>query len=216
MKKTIIYRTSQPVADEESRHLSGYPIVFGERSVLLPDWEHGAVYEEIDAGAITDDLIRQSDVVANINHDDNQMIGRSVNGDGSLSLSLDEHGVKMDIDAPQTVYGDIAYEGTRRGDFRGMSFAFWLDPDKDCTYTREEQDGKDVYVRHINNIRGLMDVSIVTHPAYPTTDVEARAALQKEIRAAFSAKEDKPAKNEERSAAMMADYDRISEFLNNK
>lgn len=198
-------------ADKASRKLEGYPIVFGERSVLLPDWEHGAVYEVIERGALDEALLQSCDIVANINHDDNQMIGRSQGGKGSLSLTLDDHGVRMELEAPHTVYGDFAYEGSQRGDFTGMSFAFWLDPDTDVTYTREKDGDDDIYIRHINHIQGISDVSVVTHPAYPTTDVQARSSeIYKEIRAAFPA----PKPKEERSDAMKKDYDTISAFLN--
>lgn len=215
-QKKIIraYTGSQLRAEDDSRTLSGYPIVFGERSVVLPDNEYGMVVEVIERNAISEELIAACDIVANINHDDNRMIGRSVGGKGSLSLTIDDHGVLMSLEAPHTVYGDIAYEGAKRGDFKGMSFAFWLLSDEDVTYTKEKGDGgKPVYVRHVNNIRGLMDVSVVTHPAYPTTEVEARA-IGAEIRKAFKTKEE-PEENT-RSAAMIADYDKISEFINNR
>lgn len=214
MKKTIFrsYNADALRAEEGSRILTGYPIVFGERSVVLPDWEHGTVYEVVERGAIDEALINSSDVIANINHNDDHMIGRSHNGEGTLSLGIDDHGVKMELETPATVYGDIAYEGARRGDFGGMSFAFWLDPDKDISYTKEQEGGEDVYVRHINKVRGIGDVSIVTHPAYPTTDVQARSAeISKEIKEAF--KELEPVK-EERSAAMMRDYDELGAFIN--
>lgn len=196
-------------AEEDSRKLEGYPIVFGERSVLLPDWEHGTVYEVIERGSVDEALLQSCDIVANINHDENQMIGRSQGGKGSLALSIDDHGVRMELDAPHTVYGDFACESAKRGDFTGMSFGFWLDPEKDCTYTRKKEGGKEVYIRHVNRIRGLFDVSIVTHPAYPSTDVQARSA---EFHKEFLGVLGNP--KEERSTAMEEDYDAISAFLN--
>ena len=82
-----------------------------------------------------------------------------------------------------------------------MSFAFWLDADKDVSYTREKADGKEIWVRHINNIRGLMDVSIVTRPAYPDTEVDARAQ-----------EEPKPIQ-EERSEEMKRDWELIEKAI---
>lgn len=194
-------------AEEGSRKITGYPIVFGERSVLLPDWEHGTAVEVIEKGAVTEELLRQCDIVACINHDENQMIGRSVNGSGSLTLSVDGHGVKMEMEAPATVYGDIVYEGAKRGDFQGMSFGFWLDPDNDVEYEEAKEGGETVYIRHIKNIRGIFDVSVVTHPAYPSTEFSAeRSALSKEFADAFS--------KERRSADMLRDYDEITQFIN--
>ena len=176
MGKTIYKRnsTGELRAEGDTRTLTGYPIVFGMNSVDLPDFDHGWVREVIEPGAVTDELLR-SDVICNINHDDDQMIGRCTGGKGTLRLERDEHGVKMSVEAPNTVYGDIAYEGTKRGDFRGSSFAFWLDADKDVSYTREKADGKEVWVRHTNTVGGLMDGGIGTRPAYPDTEVDARA-----------------------------------------
>lgn len=210
MKKQFrSYVKSMLRAEKDSRVLTGYPLVFGERSVLLPDWDHGAVYEVIEPGAIDEYLLSRSDIVANINHDDDKMIARWQNGSGSLQLSIDDRGLKMSLEAPDTVYGDIAYEGARRGDFTGMSFAFWLDPDIDISYTREKDGDDEIYIRHINHIQGLNDVSIVTHPAYPATDIQARSAeVSKEIGKAFPAP---PAAK--RSEAMMRDYDSIAAFL---
>ena len=164
-------------ADKDSRHIQGHAIVFGVRSLLLPDWNAGMmVYEVIERNAISEELLSSSDVVANINHDDNQMIARSVNGQGSLKMSIDDNGLLVDIDAPKTVYGDIAYEGSMRQDFRGMSFCYTCNEDEDVTYTKEKDDaGNECMVRHVNKLSGLYDVAIVTHPAYPSTDVAARS-----------------------------------------
>lgn len=192
-------------ADDKSRKITGYPVVFGERSVLMPDWEHGTAVEVIDPGAITEDLLRQCDIVACINHDENQILGRSTEGKGSLTLSVDDHGVKMEMDAPSTVYGDIVYEGAKRGDFQGMSFGFWLDTENDLSYEEtKDENGDTLYIRHVKKIRGLFDVSIVTHPAYPSTEVQARSA--EDFSKAFS--------HETRSKEMMRDYDEIGKFLN--
>ena len=89
-----------------------------------------------------------------------------------------------------------------------MSFGFWIDPAKDVTYTEEQgEDGKTVTIRHINRLRGIFDVSVVTHPAYPTTEVEVRG-IRQELEEAFK----KTA--EPRSEAMKRDYDMISNLLN--
>lgn len=196
---------------EGSRSIEGYACVFGQRSVLMMDWDEGPVYEVIERSAIDDAVIGKSDIIANINHDDSHMLARSVNGSGSLSLSLDDNGLKVSFDAPKTADGDTVLEGVRRNDFRGMSFGFWCDRKADITYTREEgKDGKDIVIRHINKIRGLFDVSVVTHPAYPDTSVETRSALQEEIRAALNIQP-----KEVRSEEMKRDYDRLRKMFNN-
>lgn len=193
-------------ASEDSRKVSGYPVVFGVRSLLMSDWEHGEAVEVIDEGAVTEELLRQCDIVACINHDENQMIGRSVNGKGSLVLSVDKRGVRMELDAPDTVYGDIVYEGAKRGDFQGMSFGFWIDPDKDVSYEEVNDEYRTFYIRHIKNIRGIFDVSVVTHPAYPATEFSAeRSTVSKDFKQAFFP--------QVRNKDMLRDYDKIADFL---
>lgn len=194
-------------ADKESRKVSGTPIVFGKRSVLMYDADYGTCYETIERGAITPDLL-QGDIVACINHDPSQILARSTGGEGSLHLEIGEDGVRMEFDAPDTCYGNVAYEGCMRGDFQGMSFGFVSNPDEDWSYTKEkDDDGKPVYVRHVNKIRGLFDVSIVTHPAYPDTGVEARS-----LKAEF-AKAEAPHGDEVRNADMLRDFDEIGKFI---
>lgn len=219
---TEIYRSYIRAAVEvkkDSREISGTPIVFGKRSVLMYDWNHGKCYEVIERGAISKELLK-NDIIACINHDPGQVLARCVDGAGSLHLELGEDGVGMSFDAPKTAYGDIAYEGCKRGDFQGMSFGFTCDPDIDMSYTREtDDDGNEIYIRHVNHIKQLFDVSIVTYPAYPDTDVEARSRTEAEFRSAFGDGTLKgPAQNdpkpEERSKEMMRDFDEISKFLN--
>lgn len=191
-----------------SRHIEGYACVFSERSLLMRDWEKGLVYEQVEPGAITEETLRSSDVVAAIEHDETRMLARSVNGDGSLSLSLDDHGLKFGFYLPDTSEGNIVLEGVKRKDYRGMSFGFWIIPKEDVSYTTEQDGDKTITVRHINRIRGIFDVSIVAHPAYPSTDVEVRS-LKQELDAAFSTVSDK----ETRSEAMKRDYDKLTKFI---
>lgn len=64
--------------------------------MLLPDPEHGSVLEVIDPGVVSDEVLR-GDVICNINHDDDKMLGRCTDGKGSLRLTRDDHGVQMSI-----------------------------------------------------------------------------------------------------------------------
>ena len=193
----------------DSRRMEGYAVVFGQRSVLLRDWNGGGpVLEQIEPGAITDELLRSSDIIATINHDEDRMLARSCNGKGSLSLKRDEHGLLVSWECANTVYGDFAYESAKRGDFAGMSFGMEIDPKTDVSYTREkDKDGNDIVVRHVNHIRNLFDVSVVTHPAYRETNIEARSA---EIRQALGEKKEDttPAP---RNEAMLRDWERIEQ-----
>lgn len=210
-KKDIIiqrsYNRSVLKADDKGRTLTGYAIVFGERSVMMPDPYYDAVYEVIEPDAISDDVLKTSDVIANINHNDDFILGRSCKGEGSLHMTKDEHGLMISVDAPNTVYGDVAYEGIKRGDFAGMSFASGLFPKEDVSYETLTENGKEIHIRHINRIRELYDVSVVTIPAYPSTEIETRSA---EIRAMV----DKDKKTEEEKMERQKAAEQSQDYLN--
>ena len=177
---TKIYRNTEDCqlrALENSRTIEGYAVVFNQRSVFLPDWNKGRMVEEVMMpGSITEELIAKSDVVANIDHDNSRMVARSVNGEGSLRLSLDEHGLKFSYEAPLTNDGETVLQGVRRGDFRGCSFAYTCDEDTGVHYEKNDKDSR-ALIRYVDEVNGLYDVSVVIHPAYPQTNVDSRAAV---------------------------------------
>ena len=177
---TKIFRNTENCqlrALDDSRTIEGYAVVFNERSVFLPDWNKGRMVEEVMLpGSITEELISKSDIVANIDHDNSRMVARSLNGEGSLRLSLDEHGLKFSYEAPLTNDGETVLQGVRRGDFRGCSFAYTCDEDTGVHYEKNDKDSR-ALIRYVDEVNGLYDVSVVIHPAYPQTNVASRAAV---------------------------------------
>lgn len=166
--------------EPESRHIEGYGSVFNERSLDL-----GGFVEMIAPGAF-DGVIERSDVKCYLDHNPEKgILARSRNGKGSLSLVVDEKGLKYSFDAPKTNLGDEIVEGIKRGDYSQSSFAFTVD---DEIWTKEE-DGS--YLRTITKIGGLYDVSIVANPAYEGTSVALRSLD------AFKAQEEIPAEVKE-------------------
>lgn len=166
--------------EPESRHIEGYGSVFNERSLDL-----GGFVEMIAPGAF-DGVIDRSDVKCYLDHNPEKgILARSRNGKGSLSLVVDEKGLRYEFDAPHTNLGDEVVEGLKRGDYSQSSFAFTVD---DEIWTKEE-DG--TYLRTITKIGGLYDVSIVANPAYEGTSVALRSLD------AFKAQEKIPAEVKE-------------------
>ena len=166
----------------ESRTIEGTPIVFGVRSVNLTPWSDAReVYEVLEPGCITNDLLQRSDVILNLNHSNMvpDVLGRCRNGKGTLSLDLRENKMDCRCDIARTPNADAALELMRRGDITGMSFAFeddYEDTENGVSFERtgEIHDGKEVWLRHVKRITGLYDVAIVTHPAYEQTSVGVR------------------------------------------
>ena len=166
----------------ESRRVEGKPIIFGVRSVnLTPLSESREVYEVLEPGCISQDLISRSDIILNINHSNmvTDVLGRCNNGKGTLELGLRENFVEAACDLPKTNTANDTLELIKRGDITGMSFAFsddYMDSENGVSYERtgEIHDGKEIWLRHVKRITGLYDVSIVTHPAYEQTSVGTR------------------------------------------
>ena len=103
----------------------------------------------------------------------NKIFARSNMGKGSLTLTVDDTGLKYEFDAPNTALGDELIEYLKRGDIDKSSFAFYINPDDDEAETWESKDG--VYFRTIHKIASILDVSPVWQPAYQDTSVSKRS-----------------------------------------
>ena len=208
----------------------GKPIIFGVRSVNLTPWSSTrSVYEILEPGCISNELLQRSDVILNINHSNKvtDVLGRCNNGKGTLDLALRENFIEAECDLPKTNAANDTLELIRRGDISGMSFAFeddWEDSENGVSYERtdEVEDGKEVWLRHVKRITGLYDVSIVTHPAYEQTSVGTREAgneidqaIDRQIEAdnkqreAEDPKKDEEAEREERELEEQAERARV-------
>ena len=204
---------------QESREIEGRPIVFGVRSVNLTPWSSTRkVYEILEPGCISRELLAKSDVILNLNHSNMvpDVLGRFRNSDkDTLSLELRGDGIDCRCDLPKTNNANDALELMKRGDITGMSFAFeddYEDTENGVSYerTNDIEDGKEVWLRHVKKITGLYDVAIVTHPAYEQTTVglrEASEAIDKAIEAQLKREVDegKHETDEEREAREKAE-----------
>lgn len=180
----------------ESREIEGRPIIFGVRSVNLTPWSSTRkVYEVLEPGCISRELLQKSDVVLNLNHNSDvvNVLGRYRNNPERDTLKLEMRGDGIDCRCklPRTNNANDTLELIKRGDITGMSFAFsddYEDTENGVSYerTKDVEDGKEVWIRHVKRINGLFDVSIVTHPAYEQTTVATREqseAIDKAIEA---------------------------------
>ena len=168
----------------ESREIEGRPIIFGVRSVNLTPWSSTRkVYEVLEPGCISRELLQKSDVVLNLNHNSDvvNVLGRYRNNPERDTLKLEMRGDGIDCrcDLPKTNNADDTLELIRRGDITGMSFAFSDNPHDKASVTYEQTnersaDGKEIWLRRVRKATGLYDVAIVTHPAYEQTSVVTR------------------------------------------
>ena len=125
----------------------------------------GGFREKIDPGAF--DSVLKDDSRALINHDSNLILGRVKSG--TLRLKVDERGLVYEIDPPNTSYSNDLMESLSRGDIDQSSFGFIVEDDS------WDEDSEGRMVRTIKKIKRLFDVSPVTFPAYPDTDVAKRS-----------------------------------------
>ena len=203
----------------ESREIEGRPIVFGVRSVNLTPWSSTRkVYEVLEPGCISRELLQKSDVVLNLNHNSDvvNVLGRYRNNPERDTLKLEMRGDGIDCrcELPKTNNANDTLELIKRGDITGMSFAFsddYEDTENGVSYerTNDVEDGKEVWLRHVKRINGLFDVSIVTHPAYEQTSVATREqseAIDKAIEAQLKREcgDDEAKKKAEEEAAKRA------------
>ena len=150
----------------ESRMVEGYAVVFESESVDL------GFHEVIHRGAITEDTIKESDVFARFNHDSNKILARCKNGNGSMELTVDEHGVLYRFEAPKTALGDELLEYLQRGDITASSFAFTVDSNDKTAEKWSNRNGE--LHRDIYKINRLYDVAPVFQPAYEATSCSKR------------------------------------------
>ena len=170
MKEQRIIMMASLRADGEGKpKIVGYASVF-DKPTKIRDW-FGEFTEVVRPGAFTAALEAQSDVRALVDHDPVRILGRWPKP-GTLQLSQDATGLRMEIVPPDTQAGRDIVESIRRGDVSGASFGFQVRAGGD-KWTKV--DGEDEQ-RELTDL-DLFDVSVVTFPAYESTSVGLRAAI---------------------------------------
>jgi HK97 family phage prohead protease len=145
-------------ADDGKRTLIGYAAKF-ERLAMIGSY----FQEKIAPGAFSSAI--GGDIRALVDHDPGRVIGRTKSG--TLRLSEDGTGLRVEIDLPNTSDGNDLWELVSRQDISGMSFGFRV--------TKETWDETgDVPVRTIQAVE-LFEVSAVAWPAYEDTTIGLRS-----------------------------------------
>lgn len=153
--------------EEKNYIVEGYATTFEEAYELYRNGKY-VVREMVSKEAFKD--TDMSDVIFQIDHE-GRVYARTRNR--SLSLEVDEHGLKTTTDLGLTESSRSVYEDIDKGLYDRMSFAFTVSKD---SYTEEEMENGDIIVtRTILGIGKLYDVSAVSFPANPYTDISARS-----------------------------------------
>ena len=143
--------------------LVGYGAVFGKRSQDL-----GGFTEIIEPAAFNRSLSEGGDVLCCVNHDVNLLLGRSASD--TLRLSVDDVGLRYEIDMPDTSAGRDAMVLAERGDLFGSSFTFSVAPSGE----RWDEDDDGRRTRFLSEVR-LYELGPVVSPAYLDTTTGVRS-----------------------------------------
>ena len=152
--------------EKHGHHLTGVPIVFGQRTDL--GW-----YDEIIARGALDNTDLK-DVRFLIGHDMGMVPlarSRNNNENSTMQMSVDDEGmeIRVDLDTENNADSKKLYSAVARGDISGMSFAFTVDGDS------WDDIDSDHPTRTIRSIKRVFEVSAVAFPAYEGTSLEARS-----------------------------------------
>lgn len=155
------YSSSEIRVDEQKEpKLVGYAAVFDSLSEEM--W---GFREKVAKGAF-EKSIGRDDIRMLWNHDPNFVLGR--NKAGTLTLREDSKGLYFEGTPPDTQWAKDLLVSIKRGDITQNSFGFViLDDEWD-----EDDDGRKV--RTLRKVK-LFDISPVTYPAYPATELHIRS-----------------------------------------
>lgn len=164
--RTAEIRALAPTAEgAESLIIEGMAIVF-DTPTLITDCM-GNYTEVIKRGAL--DGCDMTDSRLLYNHDLSRVpLARTPK---TMVFSVTEHGLQFRATLPDTSEARSVYESIKRGDITGCSFGFTVSNDG-SNYDPATN------TRTISKIDKLYEISVTPYPAYPTTSVEARSALQ--------------------------------------
>lgn len=162
MKNEREYRTLNLEVETRSENgepsyiVRGYASTF-EPYVLFTD-EDGIDYKEVIEPTAFDEA-DLSDVVFRVDHE-GAVYARS--SAGTLKVGIDEHGLFDEADLSKTARARELFEDICAGNYPKQSFAFIV---------REDSYDKKTHTRTISKIAKVFDVSPVSFPANPTTEL---------------------------------------------
>lgn len=166
MKKLYTRAILDRSENEDSRTISGCAIVFDRPSRFIGYTEY------IRKSAITQELIDNSDIIFNYNHQDDKMLARWTRGSGTLNVELRDDGVYFSFEAPDTELGNEVLWHIRHGNLFDCSFAFTLaDTENSMRWFRNEDNE---LCGEVLAIDGLYDMTVCSLGAYGDTSISAR------------------------------------------
>lgn len=155
--------------EDGQEYFEGYALKFEQWSEIIVDFQ-----ESIDKNALAN--TDMSDVRALINHDENYILARI--SAQNLELQVDGIGLKFTAYPSDTSYSRDLKVNMKAGNINKCSFAFMLNWDNPECEKWEYDDKNKLYKRRILDIAKISDVSIVTNPAYKSTEAVITRSLE--------------------------------------
>lgn len=150
------YRKAQPFQPSGDEYIvEGYASTF--EPYVLWSWDGVDYIEQIDRHAF--DACDMSDVIMQYDHE-GRVFARQSNG--SLELTVDDKGLRVKADLSRSSRARDLYEDIAAELITQMSFAFTVE---------ESAYNEKTHTRTITKIAKLYDVSAVSIPANPTTEL---------------------------------------------
>lgn len=146
--------------DEENYIVEGYATTFNDPYVLF-EYDGIKYMEEIDRYAL--DSANMADVIFLYDHE-GMVFARMSNG--TLEVRPDERGLYIRADLSRTEASRRMFESIKAGMVTQMSWSFTIEEDSYNTET---------HTRKILKVKRVYDVSAVSIPANPNTDISARS-----------------------------------------
>lgn len=148
--------------------VEGYATTFDQEYELYDSADYRVV-EKISRNAFNS--TNMEDVIMQYDHE-GRVFARIKNG--TLQLSVDDHGLKIRANLGGTEIGRQLYEEISGGYTDKMSFGFTVASDEK-TEERDSAINKTTIHRNITGIKKLYDVSAVSIPANDATEISARS-----------------------------------------
>ena len=168
--RNMILEVRDDVPEEERKIVTGYASTFEEPYKLF-EWEGGEFWEVVDRSAF--DTTDMSDVIMQYDHE-GRVFARTRNE--TLTVTVDDHGLKIEADLGGTEIGRELFEEIRGGYTDRMSFGFTVNNESE---EREKlESGVIKYTRRILSVNKLYDVSAVSLPANDGTEIGADATAR--------------------------------------
>jgi hypothetical protein len=157
----------------ERREVEGdiMPEIHGVACVFEQETDMGWYIEKVSRSAF--EGCDMSDVVALMNHDEDDLLSRTTGQPDDLILSITNEGLEYTFRAKNECSKEVA-ENISLGFIKGSSFAFRASGEA-WEYDVIQSDGSKKDVRTITKFEKLYDVSPVTFPAYNQTSVALRS-----------------------------------------